>query len=205
MPHRLAAAVVLGLALAVAAHDDSSPGAAAYRALQKEVEALAKTPPTGDMALCVTEAGPTAPETFITIRGNANVQGARVEPGFPAVLGGGDAVIPPPAKGARTTGRRTVLANWIASADNPMTARVMANRVWQFHFGRGIVRSPNNFGLQGDRPTHPELLDWLAGELVSNGWRLKEGSVHATGAVPDMFVVQATHTYVGAIGTSWAS
>ena len=59
-----------------------------------------------------------------------------------------------------------MLANWIASPENPVTARVMANRVWQHHFGRGLVRSPNNFGLQGDAPTHPELLDWLASELV---------------------------------------
>jgi hypothetical protein len=73
-----------------------------------------------------------------------------------------------------------VLADWIASKDNPLTARVMANRLWQHHFGRGLVRSPNNFGLQGDRPTHPELLDWLASELVASpgcqpgeGWRLK--------------------------------
>ena len=54
-----------------------------------------------------------------------------------------------------------------------MAARVMANRLWQYHFGRGIVRSSNNFGLQGDKPTHPELLDWLASELVNNGWRMK--------------------------------
>jgi hypothetical protein len=66
-----------------------------------------------------------------------------------------------------------VLADWIASADNPLTARVMANRVWQYHFGRGIVRSPNNFGYQGDNPTHPELLDWLASEFVSSGWKMK--------------------------------
>jgi hypothetical protein len=63
-----------------------------------------------------------------------------------------------------------VLAEWIASPDNPLTARVMVNRIWQHHFGRGIVRSPNNFGLQGDAPTHPELLDWLASEFVMRGW-----------------------------------
>src|SRR5262249_9048782 len=75
--------------------------------------------------------------------------------------------------GARTSGRRRVLADWIASPENPLTARVMANRVWQYHFGRGIVRSASNFGLHGDRPTHPELLDWLAAEFVPRGWRLK--------------------------------
>ena len=66
-----------------------------------------------------------------------------------------------------------VLANWIASPDNPLTARVMVNRIWQYHFGRGIVRSSSNFGLQGDRPTHPELLDLLADEFVRRGWSMK--------------------------------
>ena len=70
-------------------------------------------------------------------------------------------------------GRRTALANWIVASKNPLTARVMVNRIWQYHFGRGIVRSPNNFGTQGDKPTHPELLDWLAAEFVRQGWRLK--------------------------------
>jgi hypothetical protein len=96
-----------------------------------------------------------------------------VEPGFPVIFGAGEPTLPTPPPGARTTGRRLALANWIASPDNPLTARVLANRLWQYHFGRGIVRSPNNFGLQGDRPTHPELLDWLAAELVRHGWRLK--------------------------------
>jgi hypothetical protein len=62
----------------------------------------------------------------------------------------------------------------MASPENPLTARVMVNRLWQHHFGRGIVRSPNDFGLQGDKPTHPELLDWLASEFLANGWRLKD-------------------------------
>jgi len=70
-------------------------------------------------------------------------------------------------------GRRLALAKWIASPQNPLTARVIANRLWQFHFGRGISRTPSNFGFQGSAPTHPELLDWLASELVANGWKLK--------------------------------
>src|SRR5439155_22388038 len=96
-----------------------------------------------------------------------------VKPGFPAVFGLPDPVIPEPAKGARTSGRRTVLANWLASPDNPLTARVMVNRVWQYHFGRGIVPTPSDFGKFGEKPTHPELLDWLASEFVSGGWTLK--------------------------------
>jgi hypothetical protein len=125
------------------------------------------------MALCVSESGPHAPDTFVLMRGNANVPGAKVEPGFLSVLSRSDPVIPEPAVGAKTCSRRTVLANWIASKDNPMTARVMANRVFQYHFGRGIVRSSSNFGFQGDKPTHPELLDYLATELVTDGWHLK--------------------------------
>ena len=124
-------------------------------------------------ALTVTEAGAAAPETFVLIRGSAAAKGAKVEPGFPEVLNDTVPVVPPAAPGAKTSGRRTVLAKWLASPENPLTARVMANRLWQYHFGRGIVRSPNNFGLQGDPPTHPELLDWLASEFVARGWSMK--------------------------------
>ncbi|HEX3999518.1 MAG TPA: PSD1 and planctomycete cytochrome C domain-containing protein [Pirellulales bacterium] len=125
------------------------------------------------MALCVTERGREAPDTFVLLRGNPNNHGDKVEPGFLEVLGNEKAVVPTPAPNAKTTGRRTALANWIVAPTNPLTARVMVNRIWQYHFGRGIVRSPNNFGTQGDAPTHPELLDWLAAEFVRQGWRLK--------------------------------
>jgi hypothetical protein len=110
------------------------------------------------------------------IRGNASSLGEEVQPGFPQILNAPTPSIPSPKPGQKTTGRRRILADWIASKDNPLTARVVANRLWQHHFGRGIVRSPNDFGLGGDRPTHPELLDWLASELISKGWRLK--SIH---------------------------
>jgi mono/diheme cytochrome c family protein len=126
-----------------------------------------------DLALCVTEAGSQAPETFVLLRGNPHVPGPKVEPAFPQILSASAPVISAPPQDARTTGRRRVLADWIASKDNRLTARVMVNRLWQQHFGRGIVRSPNNFGLQGDKPTHPELLDWLAAELIRQDWRLK--------------------------------
>ncbi len=124
-------------------------------------------------ALCVSESGRTPPETFVLVRGNPRSRGDKVEPGFPSVLTARGPVFGPPNPNVATAGRRKVLADWIASPDNPLTARVMANRLWQHHFGRGIVRSSNDFGYRGTPPTHPELLDWLAGEFVAGGWKLK--------------------------------
>jgi Protein of unknown function (DUF1549)/Protein of unknown function (DUF1553)/Planctomycete cytochrome C len=139
---------------------------------KKKRDVTAMHPQVPDRALCVTETGGPSRDTFVLLRGNPHVRGDRVEPAFPEVLGGLKPAVAPPS-GGHTTGRRLALTNWLASAENPLTARVMANRLWQYHFGRGIVRSPNNFGVQGDKPTHPELLDWLAAELVRQGWRLK--------------------------------
>ncbi len=144
-----------------------------YRKAKRELADLRKKGATGETILCVTEPGKNAPETHVLGRGNPHVPGDKVEPGFLAVIDDRLATIPAPPAGAKTSGRRAVLANWLSSPTNPLTARVIVNRIFQHHFGRGIVRSPNNFGVQGDRPTHPELLDYLASELVANGWRLK--------------------------------
>ena len=144
-----------------------------YQAATKQLEQLKRTKIEADYALCVTEVGPNPPETFLLKRGNPQSPGDKVVPAFQSVIGGGVPLIPPPAAGAKTSGRRLALANWIASPDNRLTARVMMNRLWQHHFGRGIVRSPNNVGLLGDSPTHPELLDWLAAKFSADGWRMK--------------------------------
>ena len=90
-----------------------------------------------------------------------------MSPGFPSVFGVPDPAIPAPGPNAKSSGRRTALANWLASKDNPLTARVMVNRMWQYHFGRGIVPTTSDFGKFGEKPTHPELLDWLAAEFMT--------------------------------------
>ena len=144
-----------------------------YLKLRKKLTELTQPVPA-DRALRVSENGVHAPDTFVCLRGSASNPGPIVQPGFPSVLADGDAVIPPPARNAASTGRRTVLANWITSDANPLFARVMANRIFQYHFGRGIVRSPNNFGIQGDKPTHPELLEWLSSEFRLKGYTFKQ-------------------------------
>jgi len=146
-----------------------------YDAKKQALQRLAAEEVPVDKALVVSEHGPEAPETFVFFRGNPHAETKpehRVEPAFPAVFTTAAPVITP-APGGRSSGRRTALARWIAAPTNPLTARVMANRVWQHHFGRGLVRSASNYGLMGDPPTHQELLDWLASELVAGGWRLK--------------------------------
>ena len=126
----------------------------------------------GAKALAVTEPGDVVPDTFVLLRGNPSNRGDRVEPAFPRVLEPPRPRIVAPSSG-RSSGRRLALADWIASPDNRLTARVLVNRVWQHHFGRGLVRTPSDFGLQGLPPTHPELLDWLARDFVTQGWSLK--------------------------------
>lgn len=153
----------------------SSPGNAAKPADGKAAPAE---------AMAVTDDGVQAPKHFLLIRGDVTHPGEEVTPGFPTALAGlhPDAVVTPlPA--LHSTGRRTALANWIASRDNPQTARVMVNRVWQYHFGQGLVGTPSDFGKNGDPPANPHLLDWLASifeqpdaseHSYNCGWRLKK-------------------------------
>jgi mono/diheme cytochrome c family protein len=147
-----------------------------YVGLRSEFERLQRErPKAAEQALAVKEESQPR-ETFVLLRGNPQSHGGRVEPGFPAVLmspGAADPQISPAAAGAESSGRRRVLAEWIASPQNRLTSRVLVNRVWQYHFGRGIVRSSSNFGYQGTPPTHPELLDWLSSEFASGGMKLK--------------------------------
>src|SRR6185503_812896 len=113
------------------------------------------------------------PDTHILIRGDFKKKGEKVEPGYLSALNPGPPIDEP--KGYLfVPQRRKALALWLTAPDNPLLARVMVNRVWQGHFGQGIVRTPNGFGRQGEPPTHPELLDWLAAEFAGRGWSIKQ-------------------------------
>jgi hypothetical protein len=141
---------------------------------------LAETSYEGDeeWTLAVREFGREAPPTHVLARGRPSTPRGEVHPGFPEVLCSSmDATEPEiPAMPADrgSSGRRRALAEWIVNPSNPLTARVLVNRVWQFHFGQGLVPTPNDFGRSGIPPTHPELLDWLATGFVENGWSVKD-------------------------------
>jgi hypothetical protein len=115
------------------------------------------------------------PRTFLLERGERGSPAEEVQPGFPVIFlpGNQPAAVRLALPRRGTTGRRSALAKWLVRPENPLTARVMVNRLWQHHFGRGIVATPSDFGLRGERPTHPELLDWLAREFIASGWNVK--------------------------------
>ncbi|MBI1790340.1 MAG: PSD1 domain-containing protein [Acidobacteria bacterium] len=115
---------------------------------------------------------PAVADTYVLAGGELANKGEKVEPGFLSCVTGDSGPAKIPFAGG-SSGRRLALAEWIASADNPLTARVMVNRIWQHHFGEGLVRTPSDFGRNGERPSHPELLDWLAAQLVEKKWSLK--------------------------------
>jgi Protein of unknown function (DUF1553)/Protein of unknown function (DUF1549)/Planctomycete cytochrome C len=124
-------------------------------------------------AMAVTDKGRDFPACHLLLRGDAYHPGEEVKPGFVCALPDGTTDIGAASPTAPTTGRRRALAEWLVSPQNPLTARVWVNRVWRQHFGRGLVNSPSNFGISGELPSHPELLDWLACTFAHNGWKLK--------------------------------
>jgi Protein of unknown function (DUF1553)/Protein of unknown function (DUF1549) len=117
-----------------------------------------------------------APNTYLLQRGELNHRGEEIQPALPLILSRKYVETQPPIDppAPDTTGRRAALARWIASPEHPLTARVLVNRLWQHHFGRGIVATASDFGVRGQPPTHPELLDWLAMEFTARGWSVKQ-------------------------------
>ena len=153
----------------------------AYHALRKELkEALsaARKPQSQKgagtvQAMVVQERGTKPPDMHIHIRGSFHAQGEKVDPAYPSALRPPKPEISLPKSNPKSSGRRRALAEWIASEKNPRTARVMVNRLWQMHFGTGIVPSTSDFGGLGEKPSHPELLDWLAAEFMERDWSIK--------------------------------
>ncbi len=144
-----------------------------YAALTAELKKFAGLDPGEEpLGIGMRDISAKAPATHLLASGVWDAPQEEVQPGFLSILNPNPPAISAPP-GAMTTGRRIALANWIASPDNPLTARVMVNRIWFHHFGQGIVDTPSDFGAMGARPTHPELLDWLSSEFVRSGWDVK--------------------------------
>lgn len=119
------------------------------------------------------EHGADAPVSHLMIRGDFRRPGSIVTPGYLRVVSGPSDRIRSTPLGNRSTGRRAELARWLTQADHPLTTRVIVNRLWMHHFGKPLVATPNDFGTQGRKPSHPQLLDWLAAELPRQSWSLK--------------------------------
>lgn len=144
------------------------------RAFDADIAALRERLPPPLAVRALWDRGRPSP-TYLLARGEAHRPTRLVGPGVPSVLTDGRTpfVAEPPWPGADKTGRRLAFARWLTAPDHPLTARVLVNRVWAKYFGRGLVATLDNFGVQGAKPTHPELLDWLARDFVDSGWSLK--------------------------------
>jgi hypothetical protein len=144
-----------------------------WQELKKQLDEFADLHP-GQLPVgsAMTDIGSEAPRTFLLFKGSFEKPKEEVPPGLLQILYRDPAQIRTPP-GSGTTGRRTVLAHLLADPQNPLTARVIVNRIWQYHFGKGLVATSSDFGLKGARPTHPALLDWLASDFVGHGWSLK--------------------------------
>ena len=143
---------------------------ARWTELQKELRRFdALKPIEPERVLAVTDVGPVAPPTVIP----GDRKRDPIDPGFLSVLDPAPARIEPSPAAPRFTGRRLALARWLSRPDNPLSTRVIVNRIWQYHFGRGLVATSGDFGRVGEMPSHPELLDWLAREFIARGWRWK--------------------------------
>ena len=145
---------------------------AKYRALEKQLAKFDGIKPAElPIAQAMTDHGTDSPKTFVLSGGAYDSPQQEVEPGFLTILDKSDAKITPMAG---SSGRRAALANWLSSPQNPLTARVIVNRIWHYHFGKGIAGSPSDFGVMGERPANKELLDYLATTFVEDGWSIKK-------------------------------
>jgi len=145
-----------------------------YTALKKELAQYDSIkPPDPPVAEVMMDQGRDAPATHILAKGVWDAPLDEVQPGFLSILDPNPAKIVPP-EDVQSSGRRTALANWLTDPANPLPARVMVNRIWHYHFGQGIVGSPSDFGIMGERPSNPQLLDYLASVFVENGWSIKD-------------------------------
>ncbi|MBC7967264.1 MAG: PSD1 domain-containing protein [Fuerstia sp.] len=150
----------------------------AYRKFEEEEKKVAevrKTKPSPRMVMTVQESAAAIPASTVFFRGDPQQPTKPVAPGEIHVLtvGRQAPAIPEKTEGRTTTGRRLAYARQLTDGTHPLTARVAVNRMWRHHFGRGLVRTTADFGAAGEKPTHPELLDWLADDFVRNGWRVK--------------------------------
>ncbi len=142
------------------------------KARAAEAAKLRATKPKEEFLRALWEPEKAPPETFLFDRGDHEQPKQKLNPSELAVLDAAPAPVNDP--NLPTTGRRTFYARWLTSGKHPLTARVLVNRIWLGHFGRGIVATPGDFGYLGARPSHPELLDWLAGEFMRQGWSVKQ-------------------------------
>jgi mono/diheme cytochrome c family protein len=145
-----------------------------HAALNAEIAVLDKQKPKPfPTARAIGENGIDPRPSYFLHRGNVDAKGPVMTPGVLTVASVTEPAFPAPPPEAKSTFRRSGFADWLVSPANPLTARVMVNRIWQHHFGEGIVRTPSNFGKMGESPSHPRLLDWLAMEFVERGWSPK--------------------------------
>ena len=145
-----------------------------YADLQKELAKFDNLKPADPpVAEAIFDGSRNAPPEYVLFKGVWDAPLDEVQPGVLSILDPAPAKIVAP-EGLNSTGRRTALANWLTDPKNPLTARVMVNRIWQDHFGKGIVGSSSDFGVMGERPADPRLLDYLATTFVENGWSIKK-------------------------------
>ena len=144
-----------------------------FEKLEQDIAAFSAKKRAFTLGLLMSDGTNKPAVTRIHFQGDHQQPKEAVEPGFPSALDPNPAALRT-AVNKKTTGRRLTLADWITSPQNPLTARVLVNRAWQNSFGHGLVATANDFGLAGERPTQPELLDWLAGEFMRRGWSWKE-------------------------------